>query len=68
MTPFSQEEVNGLLSMINDGYAIKDKDMLVVNQPMKKTLIMFIDYLKETKFIKSSEIAKSIPTVTVETK
>ncbi len=33
--------------MINDGLAIKDKDKLVANQPMRRTLNLFIDYLKE---------------------
>lgn len=36
--------------LINDGYAIKDKDKLVINQPMKKCLNMFIDFLKDEKY------------------
>lgn len=42
--------------LINDGYAIKDKDKLVINQPMKRCLNMFIDFLKDEKYIDPNEI------------
>ena len=34
-------------TMLNDGYVIKDKGNIVINQPMKKTLTQFIDYLNK---------------------
>ena len=36
--------------MISDGFIIKDKDKLLINQPMKRSLNQFIDYLKEIKY------------------
>ncbi|OFY67765.1 MAG: hypothetical protein A3H98_12305 [Bacteroidetes bacterium RIFCSPLOWO2_02_FULL_36_8] len=35
--------------MINDGYAIKDKEALIINLQMKKSLTQFISYLNEIK-------------------
>lgn len=46
--------------MINDGLAIKDKDKLVVNQPMKRSLGQFIEYLKEIKFYNPDDEKKYI--------
>lgn len=44
--------------LINDGYAIKDKDKLLINQPMKKSLNLFIDFLKDENYF-SSDIVDS---------
>jgi len=44
-----------LNELINDGYAIKDKDKLVINQPMKRCLNMFIDFLKDEKYFDPNE-------------
>jgi LPS O-antigen subunit length determinant protein (WzzB/FepE family) len=41
--------------LISDGYAIKDKDKLVINQPMKRCLNMFIDFLKDEKYFDPNE-------------
>lgn len=41
--------------LISDGYAIKDKDRLVINQPMKRCLNMFIDFLKDEKYFDPNE-------------
>jgi hypothetical protein len=44
--------------MISDGYAIKDKDKLIINQPMKRSLGLFMDYLKAIKYYDPSDYRK----------
>ena len=40
-----------LNTMIEDGLIIKDKDNIVFNQPMKNTLVNFLQYLNENQKI-----------------
>jgi hypothetical protein len=39
-------------SMIHDGLVFNEKDKLIVNQPMKSCLIMYVDFLKERKALR----------------
>ncbi len=44
--------------LISDGFAIKEKDKLVINQPMKRSLEQFFDYLKDIRYDDLSEDRK----------
>lgn len=44
--------------LISDGFAIKEKDKLVINQPMKRSLGQFFDYLKDIKYYDLSDNRK----------
>lgn len=44
--------------LISDGFAIKEKDKLVINQPMKRSLGQFFVYLKDIKYYDLSEDRK----------
>jgi hypothetical protein len=44
-----RNEWHAIRELISDGYAIKDKDILVINQPMKSTLDDFISFLKQKR-------------------
>lgn len=39
-----------ITEMLNDGIIIKDNDILIVNQPMKKTIELFTTYLQTCNF------------------
>lgn len=54
-----------LNELINDGFAFKEKDKLIVNQPMKRSLRQFIDYLKETKYYNQSEERKNYSSTSI---
>jgi hypothetical protein len=46
------EDLSLIKAMINDGLVIKENENLIVNQPMKACLEMFIEFLKSRKGIR----------------